>query len=170
MEKTYITRRIDELGRFVIPKEIRKNLKIKDNDQLEINVMDNKIVLNKCEIFSKDKNISILLNTLRKYLNRNVLLTSRDSIIDYALLTKENIVNCSLSEEIINTIEKRNIVSNFGILNINGVDYNASYIIYPILINGDIYGSILIYGDNEVSEKDFEIVEFVNKFLENYLE
>ena len=45
MEKTGMTRRIDELGRLVIPKEIRKNLKIKDNDQVEINVIDNKIIL-----------------------------------------------------------------------------------------------------------------------------
>ena len=45
-----MTRRIDELGRLVIPKEIRKNLKIKDNDQVEISVVDNKIVLCKYEI------------------------------------------------------------------------------------------------------------------------
>ena len=44
MEKSGMTRRIDELGRLVIPKEIRRNLKIKDNDQLEINIIDNKIV------------------------------------------------------------------------------------------------------------------------------
>ena len=49
MVKTGMTRRIDELGRLVIPKEIRNNLKIKDNDQVEINVIYNKIILNKCD-------------------------------------------------------------------------------------------------------------------------
>ena len=170
MEKTYITRRIDELGRFVIPKEIRKNLKIKDNDQLEINVADNKIVLNKYENVSIDKNISIILKTIKKYLNRNVLFTSRENIIDYSLLNKENINNSSLSNEIMNIIEKRKVINSFGNLNINGFSLNTSYIISPILINGDIYGSIIIYGNEEINNKDLEIIEFVNNFLENYLE
>ena len=42
-----IVRRIDNLGRVVIPKEIRKTLKIKENEQVEINVLDDSIVLNK---------------------------------------------------------------------------------------------------------------------------
>ena len=44
MENIGITRRIDELGRIVIPKEIRKNLKIKSSDELEIKVIDNKVI------------------------------------------------------------------------------------------------------------------------------
>lgn len=36
MKATGIVRRIDELGRIVIPKEIRRNLNIKDGDSLEI--------------------------------------------------------------------------------------------------------------------------------------
>jgi AbrB family looped-hinge helix DNA binding protein len=39
-KSTGIVRRIDELGRVVIPKEIRKRLKIKDNEPLEIFVSD----------------------------------------------------------------------------------------------------------------------------------
>ena len=42
-----IVRRIDNLGRVVIPKEIRKTLKIKENEQVEINVLNDNIVLNK---------------------------------------------------------------------------------------------------------------------------
>ena len=43
LKQTGVTRRIDELGRIVIPKEIRKNLKIRNNDELLINVSDNNI-------------------------------------------------------------------------------------------------------------------------------
>ena len=53
MVNTGMTRRIDELGRLVIPKEIRRNLKIKDNDQVEITVIDNKIILNKYDSLYK---------------------------------------------------------------------------------------------------------------------
>ena len=104
MKKTYITRRIDDLGRLVIPKDIRKVLKIKNNDQLEINVVDDKIVLNKYNFFEKDKNISIIINSIKKCLNKNVLFTSRDNIIDYSLLSKKNITNNMLSNEIMNII------------------------------------------------------------------
>lgn len=170
MENTYITRRIDELGRFVIPKEIRRNLKIKDNDQLEINVVNDKIVLNKYENVKKDKIVLLIVNSLRKCLNRNVLFTSRDSIIDYVLINKGTIDNKSLSEDIMNIIENRKIISNSGILNINDGITISSYMICPIIINGDIYGSIIIYGDDVINEKDKEIINYVSFFLENYLE
>ena len=45
MKTTGVIRRIDELGRVVIPKEIRKNLRIKNGETLEIFVEDNDIVL-----------------------------------------------------------------------------------------------------------------------------
>ena len=170
MKKTYITRRIDDLGRLVIPKDIRKVLKIKNNDQLEINVIDNKIVLNKYDIIEKDNNISIILNSIKKYLNKNVLFTSRDTIVDYALQNKEIISFNTLSNEIMNIIEKRRLCVNSGNLEINNNKLDINYLINPIIINGDIYGSIIIYGKEDISSKDIEIISFVNIFLENYLE
>ena len=170
MEKTYITRRIDELGRLVIPKEIRKNLKIKDNDELEINVVDNKIVLYKYESVNKDNVISILIDIIKKKLNKNVLFTSRDSIIDYSLISKEIICDTLLSDQIMNIIEKRKMYINNGVIFINNMEINCSYLINPIIINGDIYGSIIIYGNSEITSKDEKIIDFVNNFLENYLE
>ena len=45
LKSTGITRRIDDLGRIVIPKEIRKNLKIKENEVLEIFINNDEIIL-----------------------------------------------------------------------------------------------------------------------------
>ena len=42
-----MVRRVDSLGRIVIPKEIRKVLKIKENEQVEINVSGDEIILNR---------------------------------------------------------------------------------------------------------------------------
>ena len=47
MKSTGIIRRIDDLGRVVIPKEIRKNLNIKENDSLEIFIDGENIILKK---------------------------------------------------------------------------------------------------------------------------
>jgi len=163
MEKTGMTRRIDELGRLVIPKEIRKNLKIKDNDQVEILVNDNKIILSKYENLSKDKNISLLINILKKSINKNILFTSRNKIIDYALIGKEKIDNDVLSSDIMNIIENRKNLVNY--------DYNDYlYSIDPLIINGDLYGSLIVYDKDSIRENELRVVEFCKMFLENYLE
>ncbi len=47
MKSTGIVRNVDELGRVVIPKELRRSLKIKDRDPIEIFVDENKIILQK---------------------------------------------------------------------------------------------------------------------------
>ena len=170
MKDTGMTRRIDELGRLVIPKEIRKNLKIKNNDQFEISLLDNKIVLSKYDNLNKDRVLSLITNSLKKIIRRNVLITSRDVIVEYSLLNDE-IDNYELSNNIMNIIEKRSIFEeNNAILNIFGKEINASYIICPIIVNGDIYGSIIVYGDEVISNKEKSIIEFVKVFLENYLE
>lgn len=51
MKSTGIIRRIDSLGRIVIPKEIRKSLKIFENDMLEISLDNNVIKLQKLQRF-----------------------------------------------------------------------------------------------------------------------
>ena len=50
MKTTGVIRRIDDLGRIVIPKEIRKNLRVCEGDSLEILVDNNQIILNKYSI------------------------------------------------------------------------------------------------------------------------
>ena len=51
MKETGVSRRIDELGRIVIPKEIRRNLKIREGDQLEFYVEKEYVVLRKKSSF-----------------------------------------------------------------------------------------------------------------------
>ncbi len=165
MKNTGITRRIDDLGRLVIPKEIRKILKIRDNDQLEINVIDNKIVLNKYSNMEKDVVINKLINTLKKVFKCSILYTSRDSIADYALLSKDNISNNNLPDEIVNIINKRDdiVINNYPIL----FGYSL-YRISPIIINGDLLGSLIYLGTDLVNYDS--ITMFIKIFLENYLE
>lgn len=163
MVKTGITRRIDELGRLVIPKEIRKNLKIKDNDQVEINVTDNKIILSKYDLISKDKIISNMLSCLKKMLNKNIVITSRDKIVDVSLINKEMLKKISLTDEVINIIETR-------VVNLNKKIKEFIYNIFPLIINGDLYGSLIVISNITISDNEKGIIEFSKMFLENYLE
>ena len=163
MVRTGMTRRIDELGRLVIPKEIRNNLKIKDNDQVEITVIDNKIILNKYNNIFKDNVIHLIINCLKKGLNKNVLFTNRDLIVDYALVNKEKIDNVELNNQLMNIIENRKDVINFSV-------NNMLYSIYPLIIKGDLFGSLIIYSNQEIKENEINIIKFSKMFLENYIE
>jgi len=51
MKQTGVVRKVDELGRIVLPKELRKVFDIKEKDALEIYTDDNKIILKKYEPF-----------------------------------------------------------------------------------------------------------------------
>ena len=171
MSKSGMTRRIDELGRLVIPKEIRKNLKIKDNDQIEINIVDDKILLSKYDVLQKDEIIHLMLSCIKKVLKRNILFTTREKIIDYVLIDKQEINNLILDNSITNLIENRKeIVNNSHDILLFDSVINTSYIISPLIIKGDLYGSIIIYGNDAINEFDTTILKYINVFLENYLE
>ena len=171
MENTGMTRRIDDLGRIVIPKEIRKNLKIRDSDELEINVIDNKIILNKYDSLKKDKFITCLLYTIGKKLNKNVLYTSREKIIDVYLKGKSSLSSDELSNSLIHLIENRRVIkSDLCKFTITDEPLEIAYIVSPLIINGDLVGSIILYDNQDISNEDEEIMAFSKIFLENYLE
>ena len=82
---TGIVRRIDELGRIVIPKEIRKNLRIKNGDNLEILVDGENITLRK---YSQIENVtdmaSVYAESFYQVLKYNVIVTDTDKVVAIA--------------------------------------------------------------------------------------
>lgn len=93
-----ITRRIDELGRLVIPKEMRYNLGIRDGEPLEIFVNDGSIIIKK---FSQVENIKSISENLCEIITDicsvEVLITDREKIIASSK-TLNNIINNPLGE------------------------------------------------------------------------
>ena len=82
MKSTGVVRRIDELGRIVIPKEIRKNLGIREGENLEIFIEENKIVLQKQMIMDNAKQITEkLVNLVLDIYDINITVTNRDSVV-----------------------------------------------------------------------------------------
>lgn len=96
-------KRIDELGRIVIPKDIRKRLSIKTNDTLEIGMDGDKIVLNK-RIAIKEYNdyVKTLLTILTNYSGIKFLATNREDVIfnntDIGQFEVKKYINMSLYE------------------------------------------------------------------------
>ncbi|MBD9085556.1 AbrB/MazE/SpoVT family DNA-binding domain-containing protein, partial [bacterium] len=81
MKATGVVRRIDELGRIVIPKEIRKNFRIKEGENIEIYIDDNNIILKK---YSELKNVpdisSNIIDSVFSIINKDIIITDMSNI------------------------------------------------------------------------------------------
>ncbi len=171
---TGIVRKIDDLGRIVIPKEIRKTLNIKSNDDIEIIADDNKIILKKYYILnSLDKILSHYISVMDKYLLCDFIITDKEKIIVVSKKLKETIDNSSISLNLIQMLEQRkqlleNVAKSLKIN--NSLVINKCYYFSPIIINADILGSIILISDKSIVEKDITIVDIILQLLRLKLE
>lgn len=167
MKETGVIRRIDELGRIVIPKEVRKKLKIRNGDSIDIYIDQDKVILQKYSALKDlDIVIKVLLDTLKKVYNAKIIITDMSKVISS---TQSTLVNSALSEEYIKIVEDRNKVDiNHNKLKLNNsFEIEASSKLLPLVIYGDLFGSILILECNNKSE---EILSLINSFISDYLE
>lgn len=147
-------KRIDELGRIVIPKDIRKRLSIKTNDTLEIGMDGDKIVLNK-RIAIKEYNdyVKTLLTILTNYSWIKFLATNREDIIfnntDIEGFEVKKYINMSLYEM---DKVKDEICS--------GCD------IRPVIIDSNVEGIIIVIN----SECNKEIGKIINILVTSKLD
>ena len=81
MKSTGVVRRIDELGRIVIPKEIRKNMRIKSGDNLEIFLEGDNILLRKYSPIETLENVTEnYVESFNQVLKHNIIVTDRDKV------------------------------------------------------------------------------------------
>ena len=173
MKATGMVRRVDSLGRIVIPKEIRRVLKIKENEQVEINVQGEEIILNRySELDDSDLALKNLIDIIEDVYKVNILLTNLNN---FKIVSKkfEYLQNKELSPYLASTLEDRNEVIEQSKVNLslstNEKDVDATYLIKPLIINGDTVG-LIIFLSEEYQNINSNIVELVNRYLEKYLE
>ena len=166
MKTTGITRRIDELGRIVIPKEIRKNMHIKTGDLLEVYLRSqDEISLKKFSLINENQEfINEYIKKLSKKLDCNVFLTNMDEII---FSNVSLVINDKITEELIkysnnNKPSLINLTEDYRIE--NSVD------IYPLSPNGDLIGFLIFEYKTNIDDTKSELVKFSISFLQSYLE
>ena len=155
-------RRIDELGRIVIPKDIRKKLHINDNEPLEIYIENEEIIIKKYSSLPEIKEfINYLIDignriTNNKYIitNRTEILASTDRELVGKILSSNLESYCLTATEIKNEHKELSITSNYLI--------NANIILMPLLIDGDRSGVIIEYNENKNINTDATIKIFKN--------
>jgi len=175
MKTTGVVRRIDDLGRVVIPKEIRKTLRIKDGESVEIFLDSGNIVLKKYHplegvpSFYKE-----YVESIHSEIGSNVFIVDRDKIVAVSGDFKKNYLDKNISSELDVIIQKRTIhycVDFTDISLIDGVVESASYVISPIICNGDAIGAVIILStERAIDEFIIKIGIIASKFLGKYVE
>lgn len=150
MAKSGITRRIDELGRIVVPKEIRYNLGIRDGEPLEIYTNDNAIIIKKYSQVENIKDISNnLCNIFSDICKVGILISDREKIIATSNNLK-NLENQKLLESQKKLIDSRE--NYFSENKENIFEILSYYTIIPIITSLDCSGLIIILTENKDNE------------------
>ena len=170
---TGIIRRIDELGRIVIPKEIRKSLRIKNGDSLEILVENENITLKKySQIENATDMAAIYAESFYQVLKYNIIVTDTDKVVAAAGNLRKKYLNVGISDALTNMIERRdNFVSGkrSSIEISPGISEYGYYTMATIINNGDSIGSVIILSiDTPMLEQEEKLAMILANMLSNY--
>lgn len=169
METTGVVRRIDELGRIVIPKEIRRSLGIKEGASLEIYVEKDMVALKKYSTMSNLVELAnIYSETVYNTMKVEMFVTDRDNIISCPNIRKKKYLNKQISKYLEECIIKRNKIKDEEnkIINIIQDDsIECNHLISPIIANGDVIGLVILISDRKLSETEKNTVDIASQFL-----
>lgn len=174
MKSTGVVRRVDDLGRIVIPKEIRRTLRIRDGESLEIFVDREMIALKK---FSKmtdmDEISKQLVDIVNSVIGQNVFITDRDNFIAASGNLKKKYLGKPISKSLEIIMKDRVKVVEKELHNIEFLDSEMeqySYIISPVIMNGDAIGLVLIISEQNVGQVEEKMADVVSKFLGKHID
>jgi len=180
LKATGIVRRIDDLGRVVIPKEIRRTLRIREGDPLEIFTdREGEIILKKYspigELGSFAKEYA---DTLSQASGHIVCIVDRDQIIAVAGGSKKEFLDRRVSDEFEKMINKRSQFTaskddaNFVSILENDDDPSYSHqLVAPIIAEGDVIGAVVLMSpDHKMGEVENKLAICATGFLGKQME
>lgn len=183
MKATGVVRRIDDLGRIVIPKEIRKTLRIKEGDPLEIFTdKDGEVILKKYSPIGELSEFATgYAETLSKTTGHIACITDKDTVIAVSGGSKKEFLEQDLSQELEQLLEDKEIYTskenNEVSIPITKNDnkeriYNAQ-VVYPIISQGDVIGSVILLSkDNstKMGDTELKVLQSAAGFLSSQME
>ena len=183
MKATGVVRRIDDLGRIVIPKEIRKTLRIKEGDPLEIFTdREGQVILKKYSPIGELSEFATgYAETLSKTTGHIACITDKDTVIAVSGGSKKEFLEHSLSTELEKIMENKEIYTSqennelaIPITQNDNKDrkYN-SQVIYPIISNGDVIGSVILLSkeqNTKMGNTELKVVQSAAGFLSSQMD
>ena len=180
MKATGIVRRIDDLGRIVIPKEIRRTLHIRESDPLEIFTdREGQVILKKYSPIGEMTTFAKqYAESLAQVSGHTALIADRDQFIAVAGGSKQ-LLNKAVSRQLEEKVNNRETViaakGDRNYVNIAediAVDY-AWQLITPIICEGDIIGSVILLendGKSKMGEVEQKLAQSAAGFLGRQME
>ncbi len=176
MKATGIVRRIDDLGRIVIPKEIRRTLRIREGDPLEIfTSREGEIMLKK---YSPVGELGEFARSYARALAQTtetlVCITDREYVIAAAGTGKKEVEGEQLSEEMEAMIEKRSTVVKTGEEQACSITKKTmstlpkGIVLSSILCNGDCQGAVIL-ADNSGQKETLGLLKALSATAANFL-
>lgn len=181
MKATGIVRRIDDLGRVVIPKEIRRTLRIREGDPLEIFTdRDGGVILKKYSPigeltdFSRD-----YADSLQQAIGHIILIADKDAFISASGAPKKDYVERKVSLELEKVMDERKAViitdasKTMALHNDEEDGKYTSQVIAPIIAEGDAIGAVVILTKQEgqkLGELELKLAETAATFLGKQME
>lgn len=180
MKATGIVRRIDDLGRIVIPKEIRRTLHIRESDPLEIFTdREGQVILKKYSPIGEMTTFARqYAESLAQVSGHAALIADRDQFIAVSGGFK-NMMGKSLSRELEDAVNNRESIiatrgdKNFIPLAQDVTDEFLHEAISPIICEGDVIGAVILISSNEkikMGEVEQKLVQSASGFLGRQME
>lgn len=182
LKATGIVRRIDDLGRVVIPKEIRRTLRIREGDPLEIFVdRDGEVILKKYSPigelgdFAKE-----YADSLYEAIGHIALIADRDTVIAVSGAPKKEFLNKPVGILLEKSMDDRKtLVFNRGehrkgsVIGDDEEDKFVAEVIAPIIAEGDPIGAVILCSreaDARMTEMEIKLAETAAGFLAKQME
>ena len=183
MKATGIVRRIDDLGRVVLPKEIRRTLRIRESDPLEIFTdKDGEIILKKYSPIGELSEFATgYAETLAKTTGHIACITDKDTIIAVSGGSKKEFLEQDVSQELEKLMEDKEVYSSKEnsdmsmpiTKNDNSERKHNAQIVYPIISNGDTIGTVILMSkdaNSKMNEVEKKVAQSAATFLASQME
>ncbi len=169
MKSTGIVRRIDELGRIVIPKEMRRTLSIKVGDSLEIYADGERLVLKKYQELLKIEDIARdLCDSVSEATGYMVMICDGKKVI-CENSHGNTYLHCHVSEKVAKAIEERRHIKGYNAMGTDalliGEDFKSASM-HTVIANGEAPGGVIVCSlEHEDDEKLDEICNLCGIYL-----
>jgi len=181
MKATGIVRRIDDLGRVVIPKEIRRNMRIREGDPLEIFVdREGEIILKKYSPVGELSNLAKeYAEALNETLGHPVMIADRDSIVAVSGISKKDFLGKAIGKLIERSMEDRRVYQNTSAgvesaLTADDSGETASVfpgkLVTPIIAQGDPVGAVVICGKDTMGDIEKKVAQSAASVIARQME
>ncbi len=179
MKATGIVRRIDDLGRVVIPKEIRRTLRIREGDPLEIyTATDGEVIFKKYSPVGELSAFAVqYADVLSRISSMPTLVCDRDHVIAAAGVSKREYLERRVTAALENYMESRRSYNAHQssvdeVQPVEGLNHAAA-VIYPIIAAGDVTGAVVMLKGEHIqfpTETELKLAQSAAAFLGKQME